>query len=445
MSNRQEGGGTARHARIRGAGTGAGSSRGGLRAVAGLALALLVGMGSGLCLEAQEREGVTGRVLDAFTDAPIGNALVEVQWADGSRIGAGLTALTSGDGRFEIGGVPEGSLLVRVQHLGYGVHIHPVRLQGAGTAAIRISLTQATIELAPVIVEAEAAQELQQRASPASRNIITNERIQQAAGSGVNLGDFLRREVAGIYVRANVGVGAAVCVEFRGAQRAGGACRPPQVYLDGAVVPDPLIFFGQFSIAALERIQVVPPAESLTTGPDAGWGVILLETQRGGLRDDGIPVVQRRTGPELAFDWSTETESHPWMRVYGAAFVGNAVGLAAGMALLSYCMDVPERKIYRGEDHCGLAPLLGSGMAAAVLPPLGGSLAARLAGTTDRSQGRLMQSILYSLPMFVPGFALASMDAGSGVGGLEVAGAVMVLVGAPALNTLADRRARDLR
>ena len=395
-------------------------------------------------VSAQEREAVTGQVVDALTDAPIVDALVEVQRADGTRIGSGLQVLTDLAGRFAIGGVPEGSYLIQVQHLGYGVHHHAIRIQGSGTGAILISISQVTIALAPVIVEAEAGRALQERASPASRNIITRDRIEMAAETGVNLGDFLRREVSGISVRSTAGVGGLVCVEFRGAQSTG-TCRPPEVILDGAVVPQPLNFFGQFDLAALERVQVIPPSEGVTTSPNAGWGVILLETRRGSLRDEGETVMQRRAPATIAFDWSQELEEHSWAQVYGSAFLGNALGLAAGMAILNQCMDLGKRRILRGREYCGHGPLLASSVAVTILPALGGSLAGRMAGTTDRSRGSLRQSILYSIPMFVPGFALASLNSGSEIRGIELAGLVMVVVGAPVLNTLADRRARELR
>jgi hypothetical protein len=81
-----------------------------------------------------------------------------------------------------------------------------------------------------------------------------------------------------------------------------------------------------------------------------------------------------------------------------------------------------------------------------VLPAMGGALGARLSGTTSRSQGRLGRSVLYSLPVFVPGFAMASINSGrGGLRGAEILGLVMVALGAPVLNTLADYTLRELR
>ena len=403
--------------------------------------------------DAQVSDGITGRIVDRATGEPVPSAQVDFLQLDGSRSGpVGLQALTGPDGEFALDGVAEGAYLVQVQHLAYGTHLHPLRLEGRGTTAVEIFISQAAIELPAllVVVDADAARRRAERASPSSRNILTREEIARATASGVTLGDYLRRSVAGISVRTPGGgdVGAYLCVEFRGARRGDGRCRPPEVRLDGTVVPEPLSFLSQFSLDGLERIQVIPAADAGGQfGANAGWGVILLETRRGGLvTEDGIPVARRRALSAGRFDWSLEAQPHPWAKVYGAAFLGNAVGLAAAGALLSRCMDLETRTFFRGEDYCGAAPLLATSVLAAILPPLTASLTARWAGSTDRSIGRFRQSLLYSLPVFVPGFALASVGAGdSGLTGLDILGMAVVVLGAPALNTLADRFFRDTR
>jgi hypothetical protein len=137
---------------------------------------------------------------------------------------------------------------------------------------------------------------------------------------------------------------------------------------------------------------------------------------------------------------------YPWPKVYGAAFVGNAVGLGVSAALLSQCVDLDTRRLYRGDEYCGALPMLGAGIATMVLPPLLASWSARQAGATDFSRGVLGRSIMLSLPAMVPTLTLATIDAGSsGLSGLEVGGLVLAIVGSPALNALADRRFRQRR
>ena len=126
------------------------------------------------------------------------------------------------------------------------------------------------------------------------------------------------------------------------------------------------------------------------------------------------------------------TESHSTGRVYGAAPLGNAAGLAAIGVLLRQCMDLETRVFYRNEKYCGRAALLGASIAVVVLPPL--------------AAGHSACSLLDSLPAFVPGFARATVSAGDpGLTGLEAAGLVTVVLGGPVLNAIAHRIFRDPR
>lgn len=413
---------------------------------------LVVGLlWSPISASAQPTDSVTGQVLDGSTGGPVPGALLEVQRLDGSPLGmVGIQAVTGADGRFVLSGVPEGAFLVRVEHLAYGTHVHPLRLEGAGTVAVEILVTPSAVELSPIVADAEASRRLAELGSPSSRNVRTRGEIAIAAASGVTLGDYLRREIGGISVRAPGGgdVGGYLCVEFRGARRAEQRCNPPEVRLDGTVVPNPLNFFSDFSLDGLERIQVIPPAEAgAQFGPNGGWGVILLETRRAGLAGgDAMPIARRTSNAFEKFDWSQEARPHPWPRVYAAALLGNAAGLAVAGTLLSRCMDLNTRSFYRGQAYCGHGALLGTSILTALLPPLTAGLAAKWAGQTDRSTGRLGQSLLFSLPAFVPGFALATVSAGdSNLTPLEIGGLALIVFGAPMLNTASDRLFRSNR
>ena len=430
------------------------------RTVAGLrhalphvACSLLLVGASGL--HAQERlepSVLLGRVVDVETGVPVEAALVVVEASTlgGSReldVGA-LQALTGADGGFRLRAVAAGVIVLRVEHIAYGVHRHALRVEGDGSGFVEIALSPTAIALDPLLVQAETPDELGGRGSPSSRNVIPRETIVEAASTGLSVGDFLSREVSGMYVRRNAQLGGPVCLEFRGARRGDGPCRPPQVYIDGIAVPNPLDFFGYYSLDGLERIRVVSPSEAGTRfGPNSGWGVLLLETRRTGADPVAeVPVVRRLPGESQLVDWSLEPQGYPWARVFSAAFVGNAVGLAAGSLVMSQCMDLGTRRFYRGPEACGAGLLLSSGVVMTVLPALGGSFAARLAGSTPRSRGRMGRSILYSLPVFVPGFALASINAGgNGLSGMDVVGLALVVVAAPALNTAADYMFRSRR
>jgi len=398
-------------------------------------------------VESQVPERIEGWVLDADTGDPVEGAVVEFLQPEGTAYGwAGLLSITDEDGRFALTGVPEGENLLEVHHIAYGFLRHPVEVSGEGSAAIRILVSRTAIRVAPAEVEVDRQGEFSGRGSPSSRNLIDRNRIERASRSGTTLGQFLDREVSGMRARQTTIMGPGMCVEFR-QPRIDGSCRPPQVYLDGAAIHSPLDLFGSFPVSDLERIQVISPAEAGTRyGPRSGWGVVLLDTWRGSATPAPIPVVQPSRGIQPGFDWTQESEPYPWAKVYGAALVGNALGLAGGMALLSQCMDLREQTIYRNDDHCGVPMLMGSGLAAAILPPAGGAIAARLAGATDRSAGRLRYSTLAAHTVFIPGYALASMSrAGGGRSGFEIVGLAMITAGAPFVNVMADRLFRELR
>jgi hypothetical protein len=383
---------------------------------------------------AQTPEGVFGRVLDATTGLPVPEVRVELELSDRS-----LFAVTDSEGRFRLQGVPQGRHDLWVRHLAYGELHHPIEMGRSGHAAVEVTVSPTAIELEPLVVDAERTGHFEGRASPSSRNIVTRAQIEQAEAN--TLVEFLARgRFMGLRVRDSHQVGGTACVEFRpDVSAALGFCRFPQVFLDG--IPTHPDVLRTISLTQLQRIQVVPPSEAgARYGARSGYGAILLQTRRGALASPAFPDVQPRSRIQPGFDWSTEPRPYPWGRVYAAAVAGNAVGLAAGMAILSQCMDMERRRIYRNEDHCGAPMLLGSGLAIVTLPALGGSLAARRVGSTDQSRGSLRYSTLAAHVVFVPGYALVSMtnDEG-GLTGPQVAGMALVVAGAPLLNTLADR------
>jgi hypothetical protein len=411
---------------------------------AALLAAALLGMISPA--HGQVSQSLNGRVVDALTDEPVPGAAVAIEVMNGQAVtsdDAGLATVSGEDGTFVLTPIPEGVFTVRVQHVAYGVHRQDLRVEGAGTGQLVIRLSVIAVQLEPVLVSARVDD-----GRGAARNVIRRPAIERALSNGSDLTDLLRRNIAGINVRQGAGASGLTCVEFRGARRGPTSCNPPALLLDGIPLSDPLTLFSTLDISDLLEIRVVSPAEAGTRyGTLAGWGVVLLTSRRAALAAP-LPVVRRSTPGDLRFAWNEVDEGgpYPWPKVYGAAFVGNAVGLGVSAALLSQCVDLDTRRLYRGDEYCGALPMLGAGIATMVLPPLLASWSARQAGATDFSRGVLGRSIMLSLPAMVPTLTLATIDAGSsGLSGLEVGGLVLAIVGSPALNALADRRFRQRR
>lgn len=394
----------------------------------------------------QVSQSINGRVVDALTDEPVPGALIAIEVMNGQAVtsdAGGVTSVSGEDGTFVLTPIPEGVFTVRVQHVAYGVHRQVLRVEGAGTGQLVIRLSVVAVQLEPLLVNGSAADD-----RGADRNVIRRPAIERALSNGSDLADLLRRNIAGINVRRGAGASGLTCVEFRGARRGPSSCYPPVLLLDDVPLSDPLALFSTLDISDLQEIRVVSPAEAGTRyGTLAGWGVVLL-TSRRALLAAPMPVVRRSTPTDLRFAWSEVDEGgpYPWPKVYAAAFAGNAIGLAVSGALLSRCVDLETRRLYRGDEYCGAPLMLGAGVATMVLPPLLASWSARQAGATDFSKGVLGRSIMLSLPAMVPTLTLATLDAGSsGLSGLEIGGLVLAIVGAPVLNALADRRFRQRR
>lgn len=394
----------------------------------------------------QAGQSLSGRVVDALTDEPVPGAVIAVETTNGQAVTSdapGTSTVSGEDGTFMLTGVPEGMLTVRVEHSAYGIHRQDLRVEGEGAGEVEIRLSAVAVQLEPVLVSARAGS-----GGGSARNVIRRPTIERALSTGSDLADLLRRNVAGLNVRQGAGANGLTCIEFRGARRGPNSCFPPALLLDGVPLSDPLALFSTLDISDLQEIRVVSPAEAGTRyGTIAGWGVVLLTSRSAASLAGRLPVVYR-SAPDLRFAWSEVDEGagYPWPKVYGAAFAGNAVGLAVSGVLLSQCMDLDTRRLYRGDEYCGALPLLGAGIATMVLPPLLASLSARQAGATELSRGVLGRSMMLSLPAIVPTLALATTDAGSsGLSGLEITGLVLAIVAAPALNTLADRRFRTRR
>jgi hypothetical protein len=419
-----------------------------MRTVTRLVVAVL---GVASPLHGQGIPSLTGRVVDAVTDEPVQGALVAIETANGLPVTsdeAGLATVSRADGGFVLAPVPEGGLTVRAQHAAYGVHRQDLRVEGAGSGQLLIRLSVVGIQLEP-IASSDGSSDGTDDGSRSARNVIGRPVIEEALATALDLTELLVRNVPGINVRRGAAAGGLTCIEFRGARRGPDACQPPALMLDGIPLVDPLALFARLDLSDLEEIRVVSPAEAGTRyGTLGGWGVVLLTSRRAAGLAAPLPVVQRSTPRDLRFAWNEvdEGSSYPWLKVYSAGLAGNAVGLAVSGALLSRCMDLGTRRLYRGDDYCGALPLLGAGIVTMVLPPLLGSLSARQAGASDVSRGVLGRSMMLSLPAMVPTLALATTDAGSsGLTGLEISGILLAVVAAPALNALADRRFRQRR
>jgi hypothetical protein len=388
---------------------------------------------------------VTGRVQDATTLQGVPDVSFTV-------VGAGVHLTSDPDGRFVLADVPPGSWTLRIGHIAYGIHEERFSVEEGESLDLKILLSPEAVTLEAVVVEVESRQARRERAQGFSLQVVDREQIVAALGSSRHLGDLIRQTVPGLRLRqANNLVGTEVCLEFRGASTMSlletRACSHPLVYLDGVAVTDPTTLYGMVGLQMLQRIQVVPPSEAgARYGTGALYGVILIETARPGREGPGgqpvLPLLPARPGSNT-HDWSGETASHPGLRTFLAAGVGSSIGLWLGLAAAGRCIGVDEKDQVVSE--CGVG---GNALAVATafaLPAFAGALGARWAGSTDASRGRLAPALIGAGLALFPGYAFSLSTVGSGSEAANVAGALFLVLGTPALVTVADRLFRDRR
>jgi hypothetical protein len=387
---------------------------------------------------------VPGQVVDLATSRGIPDVLLRI-------VGTDVSAATDAGGRFVLRGVPEGTWTLRVDHLGYGSHEHRIAVAEAQAVEIQIRLAAEAIELEPIVVEGERTQTRAERAQGSSLHVVTRPEIERALGTSKHLGDLIRQTIPGLRLRqTNNLAGTDVCLEFRAAATISmlqtRACNHPMVLVDGVPVSNPNYLYGTIGLSNIERIQMIPPGEAgVRYGSGSLYGVLLIDTRAPGrvptdedLRASPVPLRGNTT-----FDWSQDPEGHHLLRSSTASFLGNAVGLAAGIAVGGHCIGVDRRD--QIVTTCGPAGNVAAAVAALLLPATGAALGARWGGRTEASRGRIVPAILGAGMMLFPGYAFSMSTVGGGSDTANMVGAALLAVGTPALVTLTDRLFRTLR
>lgn len=384
---------------------------------------------------AQGVRDLEGQVTDAETGAPIDGVDVRVAQF-------GIRAVTDPGGYFRLEGVPGIQVRLRFEHIGYGVFRETVA-PGTEDEFLRVRLTQGAIELDPVEVNVESAEERANRTRGSGRNVVTREQIQRTVGTSATLASALERFVTGVRVRTQqVMPGDPVCVEFRASRTLDNplACRPPVIVMDGVRVSNPLQFFSSMPLEDVEQLEVLPPGEAgVQYGTDSNHGVLLITTRSGALRRPdlgGQPIVTR-------YDFAVEGVPYDWKRTFAAAFVGNAVGVLIGVSTARSCLTFDNLSNHLLESDCGTAATVGARLALVTLPLGGVAYGTRTAGRTESSRGQFWPTLVGAALIGAPGYFLSATGEEDAWRGADALGRVFILVGMPAVATLADRLFRS--
>lgn len=350
---------------------------------------------------------------------------------------------TDGEGRFRILGVEPGTYRLVVSHIAYGERSVELVIETGVVKTVRVVLSDTAIVLEPIAVEALSREERAARGAGYRRSVVTREQLAIVEGTNMTLADVMRSYMPSVRVRnASNLVGSPTCIELRTVRATfRNDCLSPAVYLDGVPITNPTTLFNNLDPNIIESVESIPAAEAgARFGTGALFGAILIETRRPGVdREEGfrIPPANRPN-----FDWSTEPTGHPSSRSFLFSFLGNAAGLAIGLAAANECIGTRQPANDRIIALCDSGPTALSATAALVLPSLGGALGAHFGGATDGSRGRFLPALIGGAMALLPAYGLIFSGERMDSDVLRGLGAGVMIIGVPTLSTIADHQFR---
>jgi TonB-linked SusC/RagA family outer membrane protein len=226
---------------------------------------------------------VSGRVVDAATQAPIQEAQVVVA-------GTQRGAATDAQGRFSIPGVPAGTYTIRARRIGYAQGEQQVTVGAGATATANFSLATAATQLQEVVVNAVTG--AQERRVEVGTNVGHVNVGDLNKGPITKMADVLQSRVAGVTLQSPGGAtGAGQRIRVRGANSLS-LSNEPLLFLDGVLVSNGKgginVGGGDYSRLndlnpeEIQNIEVLKgPAASAIYGSAASNGVLLITTKRG--------------------------------------------------------------------------------------------------------------------------------------------------------------------
>ena len=268
---------------------------------------------------------------------------------------------------------------------------------------------------------------------------MTQEELADAARRGLNLAAALEDRFLGL--NSVGGTLSGYCVEYRQVRVGSSPCRGLAVYVDGIRVADPGYFLGFQPVEKIARAEVLSAMDATTRyGALARFGALLIETRTG---QGALSTANDRNVTGLR--WSPlETVPYPWARVMGSTFLASAAGFGISQLLTDRCFGVNSG--FQRPIRCNAPASLGTRVVGLALPTLAGTFAARWAGTTDRSRGRLLPAaILGSVTGITGYFVFVEAGVSRGSDGGKVVGALLITVVTPLVTVLSDRLFRTLR
>lgn len=214
--------------------------------------------------------GVTGRLVDAATDAPVEGAET---WLRGTP----YRMLTDGRGRFAFNGVPPGTYMLVTDHLAYGLKMDTLEVASGQELLVEMQVDNRPIEIAPLVVTTESSGpgEVARRRGGI---VISREQIEEVRQRSRDASDVLRSlHVPGVMVQHNVD--GSICVGFATGQvhmRETG-CVPMIIFINDVRATNANLAL-RVPPDAIERMVIYKPVEAGNLFGSGANGVWMIYT-----------------------------------------------------------------------------------------------------------------------------------------------------------------------
>ncbi len=233
---------------------------------------------------------ITGVVTDVRSKQPVAGVSVTI-------VGTRFGAQTSADGRYRMGGVPMGSLVVSARRIGYATQRRSANV--TGDQVVNFDLEPAAAALDEVVVTGTAGGELRRSIGNAVATINADDAMSKSASQSVS--SLIGARAPGVIVAPSTGrLGAGPSIQIRG-RNSIGLDNSPLLFVDGVRVNNatnagpvapPGRLGGQASNVSgrlndispedIESIEIIKgPAAATIYGTEAANGVIQIITKKG--------------------------------------------------------------------------------------------------------------------------------------------------------------------
>ena len=306
-----------------------------------LAIAIVLGGAFAAPLAAQQTGRIVGRVTDAQSGAPIGEAQIFIP-------GTGIGGLSRANGSFVILEVPPGAKEVRAERIGLAPSTQQVTVVAGQAVEVNFQMSTQALGLDEIVVTGTAGAARRREVG----NTISQINVSEATAKTSASVELLQAAAPGISVtRTDGNLGGGYNIRLRG-NKSVSMTNSPIIYIDGVRMQSKPFPVGNSGVARqanggsanieanplnninpndIERIEVIKGSAATTLyGTEASAGVIQVFTKRGA---SGAPVWNLEAQQSFAKSIEYGTESHPYLRMdpyLRTGQVGNYSGSVRG-------------------------------------------------------------------------------------------------------------------